>query len=299
VEFFSAPVPLFRVRWGEEAPGVYRWLAQQEGDFAVVEYPIDGRLEFERLYHSSVHRKKLVNGTSGYKAPIYGELRDRMWAFPSAATIEDLRDLGVRWVIVHPEKYLELWPQFSPRYARHDTDMQLVAEVDGALVFEMLDTDWLTRDESDARRRGLGWKSIAAEDWVVTASINGDLAALAVDGDLSTRWSTGIQAPGDFYQVDFGREVEFDRIVTRLHDHRHDFPRGYRIEVSDDGTAWETVAEDAAVYQTVTEVVDAQLRIDLPVTRTRYLRLVQTGEDPVYWWSIHELEVRRRIDDGG
>ncbi len=294
VEFFSAPVPMFRVRWGEDAPAVYGWLAEQEEDFAVVEYPIDDQLEFSRLFYSTAHRKKLVNGMSGYPSPTYTVMRSRMWDFPSARTIADLRALGVRWVIVHPQRYLDAWADFEPRFIGHADDLRRVAEVDGALVFELRDADWLTREEFHARRRARRAGAIPSGDWTATASINDHLAGLAVDGEPGTRWSTDLQRPGDYFQVDFGSAVAFDGIVMHLDSHPRDYPRGYRVEVSDDARDWRAVAEDGDVYLTVPQAVERRVEIDVPMTRARHLRIVQTGQDPVYWWSIHELEVLLR-----
>ena len=82
-------------------------------------------------------------------------------------------------------------------------------------------------------------RQVAPAGWTATANpagptdpcCTGDVAANAVDGDASTRYSTGAgQAPGQYLQVDFGqaigaRQVVFDtgvvhrRLPARLHGH--------------------------------------------------------------------------------
>ena len=127
--------------------------------------------------------------------------------------------------------------------------------------------------------------------------VRDDLASLAVDNDLGSRWNSTPQKPGDHFVVDFGTPTTFGSIAMWLHTHPHDYPRGYRVEVSDDGETWEIVAEVARVHVPITRFVDPlahPFEITFPETTARYLRIVQTGEDRIYVWSIHELEVRQR-----
>ncbi len=299
VEFFSAPVPLHEVAWGEAAPAAYAWLARQEGDHAVIEYPLEVRREFDRMLYSAVHRKKLVNGMSGFQAPVYEEMRLRMRGFPSRSTLEDIRDLGVRWIIVHPEHYGRNWPRVSARIEEHERELALVAELPDALIYETRGTPWLSRD--DIRGTAIPsvdtWVPLPKGDWTVSASIRDDLAGMAIDGSLESRWNSSEQKPGDRFVVDFGSEVTFGNIVMWLYTHPHDYPRGYRVEVSDDGQTWRTVAEVPRVHVPITKFIAPLVQpfeITFAETTARHLRIVQTGTDRVYVWSIHELDVRRR-----
>ncbi len=107
----------------------------------------------------------------------------------------------------------------------------------------------------------------------------------AFDDDATTRWTTGAaQQSGQSLVADLDRARTVDRIVLDTGVDRADFPRGYTVSASGDGTSWRDVASGAGSGQLTT--------IDFPPTRARYLRVVQTGSAP-QWWSVAEVRVYR------
>ena len=56
------------------------------------------------LFWSTDGFPKIVNGTASTNPYSYLDLIDEMYAFPSAATVERLRALGVRSVILHTDR---------------------------------------------------------------------------------------------------------------------------------------------------------------------------------------------------
>jgi hypothetical protein len=118
--------------------------------------------------------------------------------------------------------------------------------------------------------------------WSVTASPSSGSEGNAIDGNPASRWTSGTgQADGHWFRVDMGAPRTFDRIVLDSGT-GNDYARGYRVEVSSDGTTWTTLASGSGSGQTID--------IPLGVSTARYLRLVQTGTAG-NWWSIHELDV--------
>ena len=110
-------------------------------------------------------------------------------------------------------------------------------------------------------------------------------AAAATDDDATTRWSPGAaQAPGQSLQVDLGRVQRVRRVVLDTGADVGDFPRGYSLLTSTDGTHWREVARGAGTGQLTT--------IDIPATAAPYLRVVQTATAP-QWWSVADLRVYR------
>ncbi|AEV83505.1 glucan endo-1,6-beta-glucosidase [Actinoplanes sp. SE50] len=113
----------------------------------------------------------------------------------------------------------------------------------------------------------------------------GEGAPLAVDGDASTRWSSGAaQAPGQYLQVDLGADRVFRRVAVDSGDNLGDYARGWQLSVSRDGATWTTVAAGAGTGQ-LTEVA-------LRPTRARYLRITSTGGSGS-WWSVADLRLYR------
>jgi glucosylceramidase len=125
------------------------------------------------------------------------------------------------------------------------------------------------------------------EPMTATADPGASDAANLVDDDATTRWTTGTaQQPGQWLQVDLGSTRAFSRLVLDTGADRGDFPRGYELYTSSDGSSWSAtpIAAGAGTGQLTT--------IDVPVTEARYLRVVQTASAP-QWWSVADLRVYR------
>lgn len=113
----------------------------------------------------------------------------------------------------------------------------------------------------------------------------GEGAGLAVDGDASTRWSSGAaQAPGTALTVDLGRTTAFREVAVDAGDNLGDFPRGWSLAVSRDGDRWRTVATGAGTGQLLT--------VRLAPTAARYLRVTTTAPASS-WWSVADLRLYR------
>jgi uncharacterized protein len=121
--------------------------------------------------------------------------------------------------------------------------------------------------------------------WTFTASSAQTAAPNVADGDITTRWSSGSkQVPGMYFQVDFGKRRTFSRIELALDESQpFDYPRSYEVYASNDPANFGAPIA-SGVGQTLT-------RIDVPTTKARYMRIVQTGTDASRWWSIYELNV--------
>jgi glucosylceramidase len=107
-----------------------------------------------------------------------------------------------------------------------------------------------------------------------------------IDDDATTRWTSGTaQQPGQWVQVDLGGPQKVRRVVLDTGVDVGDFPRGYALSTSKDGSHWnEPVATGAGQGQLTT--------IDIAATGARFLRVVQTATAP-QWWSIADLRVYR------
>jgi len=115
-----------------------------------------------------------------------------------------------------------------------------------------------------------------------TASLGVD-AALAVDDDASTRWSSETaQAPDQYLQVDLGARKHFRRIAVDSGGNLGDYARDWQLSVSDNGTTWRTLATGTGVGQLTT--------IDVRHTSARFLRITATGAAS-NWWRIADIRL--------
>jgi mono/diheme cytochrome c family protein len=127
----------------------------------------------------------------------------------------------------------------------------------------------------------------AMAKWTFSASKNSEQARKAADGDAGSRWDTGAsQAAGQWFQFDAGKPWTFSQITVECVASANDYPRGWEVRTSDDGTTW---SEALAKGEGNKPILD----IALPKgTTARYLRLIQTSTGKTgLFWSIHELTV--------
>jgi glucosylceramidase len=128
-----------------------------------------------------------------------------------------------------------------------------------------------------------GWTATASPSGPTNPCCTGDVAANAVDGDASTRYSTGEgQAPGQYLQVDFGTAIPARQIVFDTGASTGDYPRGYTVQTSTNGTDWNTVVSDGQGAGQFTTV-------DLPGSAIQYARITLTTADPNDWWSVADV----------
>ena len=132
------------------------------------------------------------------------------------------------------------------------------------------------------------------------SNFNNKETGLAIDGDFSTRWGTLTkQEPHMFYQVDLGESCSVGGFSLFLGNSLNDFPRGLKIMVSPDAADWREIrATTFAEYAWCQNRLIKRSTYRFPPAAIRHLKLVQTGADPLYWWSIYELEVAGFPENG-
>ena len=128
--------------------------------------------------------------------------------------------------------------------------------------------------------------ALSRAGWTATGSSTGagETPANALDSNAATRWSTGAaQVNGQWFRVDMLSARTFNSITLDAGTSSGDYPRGYQVFVSNDGTNWgNAIATGTGTTQLITVPFASQT--------ARYLRIVQTGSSGS-WWSIHELNV--------
>jgi hypothetical protein len=111
-----------------------------------------------------------------------------------------------------------------------------------------------------------------------------DFPSNVADGNLASRWSTGTnQVAGQYFQVDFGGKVALTQVVLDSSNNALDYPRGYVMGLSDNGTSFTTVAMGSPTTPIVTAAFGT--------AQGRYLRITQTASSNENWWDIGELRL--------
>jgi 4-amino-4-deoxy-L-arabinose transferase-like glycosyltransferase len=151
----------------------------------------------------------------------------------------------------------------------------------------------------DARPRKK-YRLLPRSGWQVQANFNNQEAGKAIDGHRKSRWTSGVpQVPGLWFRLDLGRTVYINRLRLRLGESQRDFPRRLETRFSRNGRDWwGAAALNPSLYWDGENLFreDPQGETDLlfPETLARYVEFRQSGRDPVYYWSIHEIELYRQ-----
>lgn len=122
---------------------------------------------------------------------------------------------------------------------------------------------------------------IDREGWIATASVYNDDAQKALDGDLTTRWSTMSyqQKPGQWFMVDMLENQTFTGIYMDPDMTSGYTPVEFTVYVSTDGVNWTAVASGR---NTPLSLFDKQT--------ARYIKVEQTGTGTSAW-RIAEFNV--------
>ncbi|MCB1275415.1 discoidin domain-containing protein [Prosthecobacter sp.] len=124
------------------------------------------------------------------------------------------------------------------------------------------------------------------KEWKLTSSHNDKELARAVDGNLETRWDTHTpQKPGMWVQIELPQAADIAGLVLDTGSSRGDWPRGWKIEVSMNGSEWEKPVLEGKSDTSVTEFMFPKQ------VKAKFIRITDTGSVKGLFWSIHELDV--------
>ena len=133
----------------QEPPPVYRWLAEQPGRDVIVHLPMFDVYSLERrpashesiyMVYSTLHWKPMVNGYAGIEPSGYVRIREQMMSFPSEDLLELLRQVDVRYIVVHrggygPHQWARLREGLPAALGR---SLREVVVLEGDTVYELL-----------------------------------------------------------------------------------------------------------------------------------------------------------------
>lgn len=308
--WMSAP-PAVRVPTGADVPSVYRWLAQ-DGTEPIVELPVYPdrikRLRAAYLYFSTFHWRPLPLGRTSFYPPNHDFLAWNLRDFPDHDSIELLKRLGIRTLVIHPR----LWSE--PRRGEHlrvldeDPRLRLVRRFEdtpaGAApelglgeerVYRIADTSAAAGDPCEPA------DELRREGWSFTHS-GRKLPALVRDGNRRTAWFTHQpQRPGDFFQILLDAPRPIAAVAIDMAYPYEEFPRNLILEATVDGRTWQPWSFAHGLderWQTLQELINTPRQARFIVRPTpqevRGLRLSIANrgwEDAWPQWSIPELRL--------
>jgi hypothetical protein len=110
-------------------------------------------------------------------------------------------------------------------------------------------------------------------------------ARQAIDARLRTAWNTrnANQRPGMWFELDMGSPRQIQRVV--LEHPSSQLPRGYVVQVSPDGQAWQEVGRKDDNW--------GVLDVSFPSVAAQAVRVETTNSSPYHPWGIAEFIVWR------
>jgi hypothetical protein len=115
-----------------------------------------------------------------------------------------------------------------------------------------------------------------------SASHRSDESGLALDGNATTRWTSGVaMQPAMYYEAEFATPVMLSGIDARAADDT-DNPKDWTVALMDDsgGHGYREVAKGSG------PIVAAW-----PAERAQVIKIVCNSQEDFYWWSIVDLLV--------
>lgn len=123
-----------------EGRAVDLWLRQQPSTGAVAQFPFVQVDEQQLLYATLVHEKPYIGGLYGsFPTPQFNAVKPILDEFPSPESLDLLRSLGVRYIVVDMAWYQEIHALDDVQLALAAAGIEQVAELEGQQVYLLKD----------------------------------------------------------------------------------------------------------------------------------------------------------------
>jgi len=139
LEALPSHPPVTHVPTGSAIPAAYQWLAAHDDKQPVVELPMahldenfTQKDEAWYDYYALYHNHPIVNGWSGYRPNVTTNISALLLKFPSADSITILERYHVKYVVVHPQWYLQ--------YESPDMMAEMLAQMQANTKLHLLTT---------------------------------------------------------------------------------------------------------------------------------------------------------------
>jgi len=309
LEYLSVPQRTRFIPIKNDIPPTYRWLEGEISDGPVVELPFHKNIGHDAvyMYFSIFHRKKIVNGYSGFFPPAVFYIRKIFETFPSPASLDILNALGIKYVILHPKMYGDKKREKVVRRIREDfsPDLSLKKAFSYASSRPHFFEDEMGEDfvyeveyPKDQQRsmKETDMQEIPPEGWTIGSNRNQVHLSSLKDDDLNTVWSTRrTKRTGDFLVVEFDEPTRVEKASLFLGESLFDYALRIRVKTSLDGKEWHTFRHLYSPGEFTKNLVSSPLslvqNIRLHGKMIRFLKIIQVGKDKKFWWSVAELKI--------
>jgi len=314
LEYLSIPQQMKKVPVKDDIPPTYTWLKDKPDDVIIASLPFfnETPMEANYLYFSLFHKKKIINGYSGFVPPVIHYMQRMFKGFPSWPNVDILKTLGVDYVIYHPT----LWEKktASARVERIEKDFNDDLKLVNTFSYEFKKPNALSgffgedriyevMDDEDkgVKHNPALFSKLNPTEWTANASTGAETISFLHDKDLKTRWKTrGPKQTGDFLLIEFERPVDTAWISLHLGRFFTDYALNLRAEISSDGTEWTNIPRPYSAGEFTKDWINNPLEpvqnIYVEGERIKYIKIIHFGNDKNSFWSVAEMEISVKIN---
>ncbi|OGZ27953.1 MAG: hypothetical protein A2427_00675 [Candidatus Nealsonbacteria bacterium RIFOXYC1_FULL_40_7] len=161
IEVWQINTPSVSIPTGENIPAVYQWLKKQPDSTIIVELPLrplwrgismEEQLmrtyretrdedvyasETYRIYFSTLHHKRMLNGYSGFFPQIYHDQAGLLDNFPTPESLAMLKKQQVRYILIHAWQYTDKSFSDIKRQIYQYPELRLIQQFDDDYVYEL------------------------------------------------------------------------------------------------------------------------------------------------------------------
>jgi hypothetical protein len=262
----------------EMAPEQWSKVERRDQAASVIELPLGPRWDAAATFRAMRHRRRVVNGVSGYDPPHYSPLQDGLNAYDPAILVA-LSTFGAIDVVVNTEADPDgAWARYAASVAGAP-----VATDEKRQVFRIPFTPQAPVKLGPALP-------------LAGASADGTRGVdVVLDGKLETEWHEDPeQRPRHWLAVDLGETREVGGVTMSLGQFARDFPRRLAIDVSADGGEWERVWEGPTAAMAMLAAIErpraCAMRFAFAARNARFVRLRPLVEHKNLW-RVAEIQV--------
>jgi len=162
IEIWQFQTAFVSIPLKHSVPEVYSWITQLPKNTVIAELPVSlfyhgikmedqlytpynalqkshtYALETYRVYYSSFHKKRMINGYGGYLPDSYNKLTANLENFPSEDTVQNLSNTGVTHVIVHSLQYPPHEWSILKNKAESHPNLRFIIQFGSDYVYEVI-----------------------------------------------------------------------------------------------------------------------------------------------------------------
>ena len=260
-----------------DAPELWPRVERRDQSQPILELPLGPAWDAAGTFRSIWHRRRVVNGVSGYDPLYYAPLQFGLNDHDPAMLLA-IASLGSYDIVVN---------------GAADPNGQWARYVESIPEAQPIATDGV--------RRAFRLPAVPSPDVAVGAALPIVSArayvrdgAPFIDSRLETEWGDGPQHPGQWVLVDLGGVHEVGGVTHALGQYAWDYPRRLAIEVSIDGESWERVWDGPTAALAFLGAVrgprESAMHFTFAPRQARYVRLRQLARQENLW-RVSELTV--------